>query len=225
MRYAIIKCYLSIALGCLFTMSYSQTTNIFPANGYVGVGTLTQQAALDIYGLIQISAQNSGTPSSDLSYGLFPYGGVGLGMFSGATNANQGIGMWTNPSGVRTEVMRILSGGNVGIGTITPSGKLSVNGKIRTKEIKVETANWPDYVFLPSYKIPTLIEIEKYIKENGHLPWIPSAVEVEKNGVELCDISSKLLQKIEELTLHLIEKDKIITGLLERVDKLETRNK
>ena len=177
-------------------------------NGNLGIGTSTPKALLDVGGMIQISGQNLATPPPDLSYGLFPYGGVGLGIFSGATDASQGIGIWTNPNGVKTEVMRILSGGNIGIGTLAPTEKLAVNGKIRAKEIKVENRNWPDFVFTKTYILTTLEETEAHIKANGHLPGIPSAEEVKVNGVDLGDMNAKLLQKIEELTLHLIEMDK-----------------
>ncbi len=186
---------------------------VLEADGKVGIGTTTPQAALDIYGQIQISGFNSATPPSDLSYGLFPYGGVGLGIFSGALNPNQGIGIWTNPLGVRTEVMRITSVGNIGIGTITPNAKLAVNGNIRAKEVKVENANWPDYVFKKNYDLPSLKFTEQLIKEKGHLPGIPSAADVKANGVDLGEMNAKLLQKIEELTLHIISQEKRILAL------------
>jgi hypothetical protein len=83
-----------------------------------------------------------------------------------------------------------------------------VNGKIRAHEIKVETTNWPDYVFAPSFKLPDLEVTEQFIKQNSHLPEIPSAVEVEKDGISLGEMNAKLLKKIEELTLHLIEQNK-----------------
>ncbi|PYF74201.1 hypothetical protein [Pedobacter nutrimenti] len=99
--------------------------------------------------------------------------------------------------------------GNVGIGTTDTKGyQLAVNGNIRAKEIKVENANWPDYVFAKDYALPSLKETEKHIQEKGHLPGIPSAMEVKNNGVDLGELNAKLLQKIEELTLHLIAKDK-----------------
>ncbi|CAH0277432.1 MULTISPECIES: SlyX family protein [unclassified Pedobacter] len=103
------------------------------------------------------------------------------------------------------ERMRIDAFGNVGIGTLTPREKLSVNGNIRAKEIKVEATNWPDYVFEEGYKVGTLKGLESYIKTNKHLPGMPSAKEVERNGVELGEMNKLLLKKIEELTLHLIE--------------------
>ncbi|MFD1631677.1 hypothetical protein [Pseudopedobacter beijingensis] len=99
--------------------------------------------------------------------------------------------------------------GSLGIGTkeMAAGEKLSVNGKIRAKEIKVETANWPDYVFDESYQLPDLKETEHFIKTNKHLPGIPSAKEVEEHGVSLGEMNAKLLKKIEELTLHLIAKE------------------
>lgn len=109
--------------------------------------------------------------------------------------------------------LRITSG-NVGIGTIDTKGyKLAVNGNIRAREIKVENSNWPDYVFTQAYQLPTLHEIEKHIKDKGHLPGIPSATEVRVNGVDLGEMNAKLLEKIEELTLHLIEMKKEIEKL------------
>ena len=100
--------------------------------------------------------------------------------------------------------------GQIGIGTDSPAEALSVNGKIRSKEVKVENANWPDYVFSRDYHLSPLEETEKHIKEKGHLPGIPSATEVKENGIALGDMNAKLLEKIEELTLHLIQKDKEI---------------
>ena len=106
--------------------------------------------------------------------------------------------------------------GNIGIGTTSPSNKLSVNGTIRAKEVRVNTG-WSDFVFEEDYALPTLEEVASHIKAHKHLPDIPSAAEVEAEGVELGTISSKLLQKIEELTLYVIEQEK-------RIEALEAEN-
>jgi hypothetical protein len=124
-----------------------------------------------------------------------------------------------NASG--TNLMSINQNGNVGIGAIDARGyKLAVNGKIRAQEIKVEASPWPDCVFNKSYSLPTLQETEKHIKEKGHLPGMPSAEEVKTNGIDLGEMNAKLLQKIEELTLHLIEIKKENQEIKDQVKKL-----
>lgn len=129
--------------------------------------------------------------------------------------------------GFRTTGNTILqaNGGNVAIGTssLDPNYKLSVNGKIRATEIKVETG-WADFVFEPKYKLRPLSEVERFIKENKHLPDIPSAKEVEKDGVSVGEMEAKLLQKIEELTLYLIEQNKVIESHKLEIDKLKKGN-
>jgi len=114
----------------------------------------------------------------------------------------------------------IISNGNVGIGTESPKEKLSVNGNIRAHQIKVETSNWPDYVFKDDYQLKSLRETEKFIQINGHLPEVPKAEIIEKEGYSLNEMDRILLKKIEELTLHLIEKDKRIQALEENMKKI-----
>ena len=111
-----------------------------------------------------------------------------------------------------------LKGGNLGIGTTNPTNKLEVNGIIRAKKVVVEPTGWPDYVFKNDYKLPALKEIEAHINEYGHLPEIPSAVEVAENGIDIAEINAKLLQKVEELTLYVIQLNKEIE-LLKNKDK------
>jgi len=97
--------------------------------------------------------------------------------------------------------------GNVGIGTTTPDHKLDVNGTIRSKEIKVETG-WSDFVFEEDYNLKSLEELETYISQNKHLPDIPTEAQVKEKGINLGEMNAKLLQKIEELTLYVIEQSK-----------------
>lgn len=109
----------------------------------------------------------------------------------------------------------VAGNGNVriGTGTMNPTKALEVNGTIRSKEVIVEIANWSDFVFDNNYKLMSLKETERFIKQNGHLPNVPSAAEVEKEGIELGEMNAILLQKIEELTLYVIELEKQIDEL------------
>jgi hypothetical protein len=101
--------------------------------------------------------------------------------------------------------MILTNDGKVGIGTTNPGNfTLAVNGSIRAKELRIDTG-WADFVFEPHYQLPTLVDVADFIASNGHLPGIPSAAEVEKEGISVGEISSKLLQKIEELTLYVID--------------------
>lgn len=108
------------------------------------------------------------------------------------------------------ERIRISRDGDVGIGTTTPNHKLEVNGTIRSKEIKVDADNWPDYVFTDDYNLKPLGEVEQFITQNKHLPDVPGAKQMEAEGVNLAEMNKLLLQKIEELTLYLIEQQKEI---------------
>ncbi|MBX2895413.1 MAG: hypothetical protein KF763_08215 [Cyclobacteriaceae bacterium] len=137
-------------------------------------------------------------------------------------NANQ-VNIRFNSDGVS-----FLNGGNVGIGTATPgSFKLAVAGKIAAnEEVRVfiaGTSVFPDYVFNPGYQLPNLEETEKYIKENRHLPEVPSATEIEKEGMSLNQMNILLLKKVEELTLYLIEIKKENKELKERIENIEAK--
>jgi hypothetical protein len=104
----------------------------------------------------------------------------------------------------------IRGDGNIGIGTLSPSeklsieGNISVNGTIKSKKIKVTQSGWADYVFDNDYTLRSLASLEKYIGLNKHLPGVPSAKEVGESGIDLGDTQALLLKKIEELTLYII---------------------
>lgn len=117
----------------------------------------------------------------------------------------------------------ILTDANVGIGTSsfsdgTDTYRLSVFGAIRAHSVKVYTT-WADYVFEKNYQLPTLEQVEQHIKEKGHLKDIPSAKEVETNGIELGKMNKLLLQKVEELTLYIIELDKELKEVKSQLKK------
>lgn len=109
----------------------------------------------------------------------------------------------------------VAGNGNVriGDGTMNPTKALEVNGAIRSKEVIVEIANWSDFVFEDDFNLMSLKDTESFIKQNGHLPNVPSATEVENEGIGLGEMNAVLLQKIEELTLYVIELQKQIEEL------------
>jgi len=111
--------------------------------------------------------------------------------------------------------------GRVGIGTSTPDSKLAVNGVIHSKEVKVDLTGWPDYVFEEGYHLPSLEHVANHIKEKGHLINIPTAQEVEENGIELGEMNMKLLEKIEELVLYTLGQEEKLAKQQERLKELD----
>jgi hypothetical protein len=128
----------------------------------------------------------------------------------------------TSGSSTPSEKLRITDNGNVGIGT-DPSERLTVNGKIRAEEVKVEVVNPPDYVFGAGFELMSLEETKSFISKNKHLPEIPSASEMKANGVDIGDMNMKLLKKIEELTLYQIDLLEKVEELQNKVEKLEKK--
>ena len=113
----------------------------------------------------------------------------------------------------------VLANGNVGIGTSDPTNRLAVNGTIKAREVLVTADNWPDYVFDANYKQMPLDEVAVYIQNHGHLPGVPSANDIDINGVGLGAMQGVLLKKIEELTLQMIELKKENAEFRKRLDE------
>ncbi len=117
--------------------------------------------------------------------------------------------------------------GNVGIGmgtTPIPDGaKLAIGGKVVCKEVEVTLTGLPDFVFNDNYKLRPLYEVESFIKENKHLPDVPCEAEVLEKGLNVGEMNATLLQKVEELTLYMINLQKENDALKTRVDQLEKK--
>ena len=95
------------------------------------------------------------------------------------------------------------------------------DGLVFAREIKVNLDNWPDYVFKEDYVLMPLSEVEKYIEENGHLPNVKSAEEIEKEGLNLGETNKILMEKMEEMTLYMIELEKKVKALEEKLNEGE----
>jgi hypothetical protein len=169
--------------------------------------------AYENYDNIWIARYNQAPDHSELRINIGDDWGAGDRFAVGAT----ADGAWL-------EGLAVLANGNVGIGVPSPAYKLEVNGTIRTQEVLIETTNWPawpDFVFSPEYRLPPLERVAGHIKEHRHLPDIPSAEEVAERGIQLGEMQSKLLQKIEELTLYAIEQNKAIEELKKEIEALK----
>ncbi len=181
----------------------------------VGIGTTAPSARLEVNGVAFANSEGGGFIADAGGYkrvGFMKYGGLEGALTHNCTTLLR-FGQ-VNVADISTATqsnftaqMIIDTGGNVGIGTTNPTEKLAVNGRIRAKEVIVET-NWSDFVFDPGYRLAPLSEVERHIKAHGTLPGVPSEAEVAKEGVSVGDMQARLLQKIEELTLHAIEQEK-----------------
>lgn len=187
-------------------------------DGNIGIGTITPQQKLHV---VETTANTpvaifENTNASFASENLFTIRGQG-----GPTS---GSSLFRVQRGSNT-ALQVRWDGNVGVGTTSLSEKLSVDGTVLAKKVRVTATGWPDYVFAPDYKLQSLSQVEKFIKENQHLPEVPSAREIEEKGQDLGDIQATLLKKVEELTLHLIEQDKRNKDQEARLKTLEEENK
>jgi hypothetical protein len=174
--------------------------NLWQESGNIGIGTTSPVAKLTL------KATDSGSNGGIKMFGnTYP---ADISYWSELQFAMQYNGAFKNL--ISSNGVSYFNGGNVGIGTSVPADKLSVNGNIRSREVKVEITNWPDYVFEEDYKITSLENLEKYVKANKHLPEVPTAKEVSENGLELGEMNKTLMKKVEELTLYLIEQNKAL---------------
>jgi len=184
----------------------SNLKDVFYSQGNVGIGNINPLYPLDVSG--DIATKNLILNSNDLGAGSIEFG---------TSNSNQ----WSidNSSGLfsfkanGSRAMQFDEEGNLGIGGyLDANHKLTVNGSLKAAEIHLDPNLWPDYVFEEDYNLMSLPELQRYIDQKRHLPNVPSEKEVKENGIELGAMNIKLLEKIEELTLYMID-------LQEQVDR------
>jgi len=210
---------LALTFVLLAALSQAQWTtsgnNIYNTNtGFVGIGNSAPTSILDAAKAMTeptISVRNLGSNGGasfrmydQISGADWKFKAVSTGAFKirDMAWAMDVVQIEANSS---PNMIYINSAGNLGIGTTTPSEKLSVNGNIKCKQVEVTLTGWSDFVFDENYYLMPLVELERYINANNHLPDVPSAEEVLTQGANLGEMDAILLQKIEELTLYMIE--------------------
>lgn len=194
---------------------------VLKATGNVGIGTTSPWAKVDIRtagaNASDQNALNLNNPSSaawaTVTMVMGSAGESSAIIAQQRNNLSKGASLtfWTSDNtGTNHPRMTINDAGSVSIGALDAKGyRLAVNGHaIFTKAVVKLQQNWPDYVFQPNFQLRPLSEVEQYIQQHHHLPEVPSAEEVKKDGLDLGDNQATLLKKIEELTLYVIELNK-----------------
>jgi hypothetical protein len=204
------------------------TQHVMTLNGQgnVGIGTTAPTHKLSVNGdaLVGQESNGSGIIIRNNQAGVFKNDFLVVGKTDHTYLGNYQslpIGIYTG----NVERMRISADGNVTIGTtLTPAGyKLAIGGDVIAERVvvKLQASGWPDYVFTPTYHLSTLPEVEKFIEQNHHLPNVPSAKEVADKGIDVGAMNTKLMEKIEELTLYLIEQNKKLESIEKKNVELE----
>jgi len=206
---------------------------IIKSDGKVGIGVTSPLGKLHVVGDLSVFSSTSTPIFSAAIRGNSNNSAANLPDFTWYNDHQTGI---YHPSGSvigfangGTESMRIESTGKVVIGGSTMTNlpgsyKLYVKGGILTEQVRVavyNSSNWADYVFDPDYKLMRLDSLKEYVKINKHLPNIPSADQVVSEGIDVVEMNSKLLEKIEELTLYVIELKKECDYLNTEIEKLK----
>ncbi|MDR6568840.1 hypothetical protein [Chitinophaga ginsengisegetis] len=205
-----------------YQLSYEDVQGNTTSMGKMGIGTVPA------YVLHTVAQGNTAKASAYLWGENY---GVAVGTLN-ATATNYSFAVLNNANidgsgatGGGKPLLYVRGDGNVGIGTNAPQAKLAVKGDIFAQKVKVTQSGWADFVFHPDYELPSLQEVERFIKVNKHLPEIPSEKEVEKEGLDVGEMNKKLLQKIEELTLYIIDLKKESVEQRRELEKLKDKIK
>ena len=197
-----------------------------PYNSLIVAGTSDETPAiLRIGNSGAFDQTNSGALifDEDINAALAPDNFFGIALrYNGATNRLDYLGDCAGNTSLDNAqlIMSMSRDGNIGFGTAPDSiYRLQVAGDMRAEEIVVETG-WADFVFEDTYDLRSLAEVESFIQANGHLPDIPNGMSIESNGLSVGDMSAKLMQKIEELTLYTIDQEKRLEIQAEQINKL-----
>jgi hypothetical protein len=203
---------------------------IAPSTGNVGIGTATPGQKLTVNGGLRIDDANNfdGNLSVTDAAHWLNFGGTGSGEGIGCNRISGGINQFGLSFYTASTIrMAVTIGGNVLIGKTSQTNtayKLDVSGYARADKLVVNTTG-ADFVFDSAYRLPSLNQVEAYVRLNHHLPDIAPAAEMQKEGLDVGENQTKLLQKVEELTLYLIEMKKENEELKARVEKLENAGK
>ncbi|MDR3059763.1 MAG: hypothetical protein LBU84_16700 [Prevotella sp.] len=240
--------------GAINNINSSSPWMVFLPSGNIGVGTKNPTSKLQVEGTVAakgIYINNTENLNGRLrSYLRYPGDALIIGSPEGNStdcvldflpggvdgkNLNSRLNMYVaTGKGVYSKKIQInanasapsfFNGGNIGIGTESPQSKLDVRGKITASEVEVKVISGADFVFQPDYNLMPLSEVESFVKENQHLPEIPSEKEMVENGVNVNEMQIKLLQKVEELTLYIIQQEKQHKMMEKEIQELKEENK
>lgn len=231
-------------LGLQFRTNGNASRMVIDNEGKVGIGTTSPKQRLHIYkgsagtfgsftnttAMFEsdtdnyVSLMSPTTKPSGITFGNEFNAASGGVIYNSASTPN-GLQFRTNGNTAR---MSILSNGEVVIGTFESATghKLSIDGKVACEEVRVQVSqSWPDYVFKEDYPLNKLDDVQNYIDQYGHLPGVPSAEKVEENGLEVGEMQRIMVEKIEELTLYILEQNERVKALEEELENLKNDKK